>query len=97
MQREHWLYIALALLVLAFVAVWRTARERRRRARLKRAMSGVSASRRTGSRTKGGSLRSDMRWGESKSEVMEQLAKTVTSPPPGSAANTRTRRGRNAA
>ncbi|MFO1414175.1 MAG: hypothetical protein U1F10_09790 [Burkholderiales bacterium] len=97
MQREHWLYIALAVLVLAFVWAWRVARERRRRARLKRKMSGVSASRVSSARTRGGSLRSDMRWAESKSEVMEQLAKTATNPPSGSAANTHTRRKRKAA
>ena len=81
MQQEHGLYVALAVLLLALVWAWRVARVRRRRARLERAMRGVSASRSTSSlRTRNGSLRSDMRWGESKSEVMEQLAKPSTQP-----------------
>lgn len=79
MQQQHVLYIALAVLIVAFVWAWRAARARRRRARLKKAMRGVSASQATSSlRTRNGSLRSDMRWAESKSEVMEQLGKPVT-------------------
>ena len=81
MQRESWLWLVLAVLVVAFAWAWRAARDRRRRARLKRAMRGVSASRESSLRTRGGSLRSDMRWAESKSEVMEQLAKPATEPP----------------
>ncbi len=75
MLQEHGLYIALAVLLVAFAWAWRAARGRRRRARLKKAMRGVSASRDASSlRTRNGSLRSDMRWGESKSEVMDQLS-----------------------
>lgn len=81
MQREHMLYVALAVLLAALAWAWRATRERRRRARLKRAMRGVSASHASSSlRTRNGSLRSDMRWGESKSEVMDQLAKPATKP-----------------
>lgn len=81
MQREHVLYVALAVLLAALVWAWRAARDRRRRARLKRAMRGVSASHASSSlRTRNGSLRSDMRWAESKSEVMEQLGKPATRP-----------------
>lgn len=81
MQREHVLYIALVVLLLAFVWAWRVARDRRRRARLKKAMRGVSASQSTSAlRTRNGSPRSDMRWGESKGEVMDQLAKPSTRP-----------------
>lgn len=79
MQQEHWLYVALAVLVVAFVLAWRAARARRRRARLKKAMRGVSASHASSTmRTRNGSLRSDMRWAESKGDVMEQMAKPVT-------------------
>ena len=90
MQQEHALYVALAVLLLAFVWAWRAARDRRRRARLKKAMRGVSASESMSSlRTRNGSLRSDMRSGESTSEVMEQLAKPATRPRGGATSRTR--------